>query len=92
MNTFAQIRARLGVTQESLAKALEMTQGNVSFYEKREQTVPPDVAGKLIEYAKSIGLELTYDMVYGATPLPSEAKPAPTPKPRSKPTEHAEAN
>lgn len=69
MTPFQAIRKRLGVTQAALAEALEKTQGNVSFYEKG-QAMPPDVAARLIEFARSRGLALTYDMVYGAAELP----------------------
>lgn len=71
MSTFKAIRSRLGVTQAVIAEALGVTQGNVSFYEKG-QTVPPAVAARLIEYADRCGLELSYDIVYGNAPLPSE--------------------
>lgn len=46
-----------------------MTQGNVSNYE-RGQTVPPDVAGRLVAYAKTKGVELSLDHIYGAKPIP----------------------
>lgn len=94
MNAFSAIRKRLGMTQSEIAVPLGTTQANVSFYENG-QTVPPGVAAKLIEFAKTRKLDLTYDMVYGAAALPPEQAPAAepsTPKPRSKPTEHAEAS
>lgn len=64
MNTIKTIRTKLGVTQAELAKALEMSQGNVAFYE-RGQTVPPDVARRLIVYAATLGHALTYEDIYG---------------------------
>lgn len=63
MSNFKAIRARLGVTQAAIAIPLDVTQGNVSFYENG-QTLPPDVAAKLIEFAKSKGVELNYDDIY----------------------------
>jgi putative transcriptional regulator len=69
MNAFRSIRERLRVTQAVIAEAIGVTQGNVSFYE-RGQTVPPDIAGKLIAFAASRGLCITYDHVYGAAELP----------------------
>jgi putative transcriptional regulator len=62
------IRAHLAVTQQALADAIGCTQGNVSNYEKG-QTIPPDVAGRLIEFAKTKGAEITYDHVYGSAEL-----------------------
>lgn len=41
------------------------TQGNVGHYE-RGQTVPPESAKRLIEYARSLGHVVTYDDIYGA--------------------------
>lgn len=59
------LRKQLEVTQEALADALGVTQGNVSFYE-RGQTIPPAVAGRLIEFAASRGVPLTFDDIYRA--------------------------
>lgn len=59
----------LGATQQELADGLGMTQGNVSNYE-RGQTVPPDVAARLVAYAKARGVELSLDHIYCAEPLP----------------------
>lgn len=72
---FKSIRLRLAVTQAEIASAIGVTQGNVSFYEKG-QTIPPEVAGRLIEFARTRGLEITYDHVYGATDLPAESAKA----------------
>lgn len=69
MNALKAIRARLEVTQSEIADALEVTQGNVSFYE-RGQTIPPDVASRLISFAASKGLPIGFDHVYGAKELP----------------------
>lgn len=59
------IRKQLGFSQADIAAAIGCTQGNVSFYE-RGQTIPPEVARKLIAVARRNGLMLTFDMVYGA--------------------------
>lgn len=72
MNSIRTIRQRLGVSQSELADALEVTQGNVSFYENG-QTVPPAVAQRLIDFAATKGHQLSYDHVYGAAPLPDLA-------------------
>lgn len=63
MNAIHAIRKKLGVTQAELARAIGVTQSNVSFYEKG-QTIPPTVAGRLIDYAKGLGTELTFDQIY----------------------------
>ena len=69
---FKAIRARIGATQASMAEALGVTQGNVSFYEKG-QTIPPSVAAKLIEFAKSHGHVITYDDIYAGDSASTEA-------------------
>jgi putative transcriptional regulator len=69
MSRIKSIRQHLGVTQQALACALGCAQGNVSFYEKG-QTVPPATAERLIAFAASRGLPLTFDHVYGGAALP----------------------
>lgn len=63
MNNIKSIRDRLGLTQTELAQALDMTQGNVSFYE-RGQMVPPNIASKLIDFAHTRGCCITFNDVY----------------------------
>ena len=69
MNAIRAIRSRLVASQSELADALEVSQGNVSFYEKG-QPIPPNKAARLIEFAKTKGLEIGYDHVYGVAELP----------------------
>lgn len=64
MNRIKAIRERLGLTQAELALALGRTQGNVGFYE-RGQTVPPEVAKRLICFAGERGVGIGYADVYG---------------------------
>jgi putative transcriptional regulator len=77
MNTIKSIRTRLGLTQAALAKGIGCTQGNVGHYENKGQTVPPDVARRLITYAASLGVPLTFDDVY-TPPPPASPEQAPT--------------
>lgn len=58
------IRDRIGITQAALGAELGCTQANVSAYE-RGQSIPSDMAGKLIEVARRYGLEITYNDIYG---------------------------
>jgi len=67
MNNIKSIRERLGVTQAVMAAGMGCTQGNVGHYEKG-QTVPPDAAKRLIEYAASLGHTITFDSIYGDLP------------------------
>jgi len=72
MKPIYQIRSRLGLSQAALARGIGVTQGNVSHYEKG-QTVPPDVAARLIEFASTLGVSLTFDDVYRPTKEASHA-------------------
>lgn len=65
MNNIKTIRTQLGLTQTELAKAMGCTQGNVGHYE-RGQTVPPDAARRLIEFASSMGHPITFNDIYMA--------------------------
>ncbi len=71
MNNIKSIRERLELTQAALATGLGCTQGNVGHYEKG-QTVPPDVAKRLITFAAERGVVITFDDIYRET----EAAPA----------------
>lgn len=64
MNAIQLIRKRLGVTQANLAAGIGVTQGNVSHYECGRQSMPPDVAVRLIDWARSLGHEVTFDQIY----------------------------
>lgn len=67
MNTISKIRTRLGVTQATLAKALGVSQGNVSNYE-HGQAMPAATAKKLIEFSITLGEIVTYNDIYGDAP------------------------
>lgn len=69
MNRMRLIRARLGVTQEELAAGIGCTRPNVTYYE-RGQTMPPAAARRLIAYAESLGVSLSFDQIYGDEELP----------------------
>jgi putative transcriptional regulator len=71
MSIFKVIREELlDVSQGELGLALECSQGNVSLLDKG-QTLMPDMAKKLISFAKQKGVVLTMDQVYGVAPLPA---------------------
>lgn len=70
MHNLKLIREKLGITQQAMAGGLGCTQGNVNHYE-RGQTLPPDAAKSLIAFAASLGLELSYDHIYGTKPIPA---------------------
>lgn len=64
MNKILEIRSKLGLSQRAIADALALSQGNVSHYECGRQEVPPDVARRLISFAESRGVTLTFDDIY----------------------------
>lgn len=73
MHNLKLIRERLGVTQQALADGIGCTQGNIGHYE-RGQTLLPEAASKLIEFAAVHGLAITFDHIYGAAELPELAE------------------
>jgi len=66
MNNVRHIRQTLGLSQDSLAEALGMTQGSVSQYELGSD-IPPRVARRLIDVAAAKGLEISFDDVYNTS-------------------------
>jgi putative transcriptional regulator len=64
MSNIKSIRERLKLTQSALAEGMGCTQGNVGHYEKG-QTVPPDAARRLIEFAHGMGHTVTFEDIYG---------------------------
>lgn len=73
MNHLKPIRLRLEMTQQAMATNLGCTQSNVGHYE-RGQTMPPEVARKLIQIAQARGLQIGFDHIYGTKPLPELAQ------------------
>lgn len=69
MHHLKPIRDRLGITQKAMADGIGCTQGNVGHYE-RGQTLPPEMARKVINFARLHGLELSFDHIYGSASLP----------------------
>ena len=70
MHNLKPIRERLGITQQVMADGIGCTQGNIGHYE-RGQTLPPEMARKVIEFCASKGLCITFDHVYGDAELPA---------------------
>lgn len=84
MNSFKAIRTQLGLTQQAFADEIGVSQGNVSHYENAGQTVPPEVARRVIAVAGKHGFICTFDDVYSETPVQLPTK-------RRRTTEKAEA-
>lgn len=70
------IRSALGMTQTELGDGIGCTQGNIGHYE-RGQTLPPEMARKVIEFCASKGLCITFDHVYGDAALPAAEQQEP---------------
>ena len=77
MHNLKSIRKRLGVTQQTLAAGIGCTQGNVANYE-RGQTLLPDMAKRVIDFAAGKGLALTMGQLYGTEPMVIESCPSVT--------------
>lgn len=71
MSTIRAIRELLGVTQSELGHVIGCTQSNVAHIENLGQTVMPDAARKIKEFAASKGVALTLGQIYGDEPLSS---------------------
>lgn len=78
MNHVKEIRLTLGLSQQALGRGIGCTQGNIFHYE-RGQTLPPDMAKRVIDFAASRGLPLTMGQIYGLEPLPEKTPEQPAP-------------
>jgi putative transcriptional regulator len=58
------IRKGLGLSQAQFAAGIGVTQGNVSHYECGRQQIPPDVAARIIAFAKTLDFAITFDDIY----------------------------
>ncbi len=77
MNLISTVRKQLDVTQAELADAIGVTQGNIGHYEKG-QLITPRVAARLIYFAQSRGLELSFNDIYSPFLVkPSRKRKAP---------------
>ena len=65
-NNIKLIRERLGLSQAAFAAAINVSQGNISHYERQQQAVPPDVAGRVIAAAHNMGIEVGFNDIYGS--------------------------
>lgn len=58
------LRKHLGLSQAEFAKAIGVSQGNISHYENQRQEVSPAVARRIIRFAKKKGVWITFDDIY----------------------------
>ena len=64
MSAIKTIRERLKLTQTDFGIALGVSQGSISFYEQGSIPIPPQTAAKLIEFAKSHGIKVSFNDLY----------------------------
>lgn len=76
MSNIKVIRERLKLTQSALALGIGCTQGNVGHYENKGQTMPPDMARRLIDFAGTQGLAITFNDIYMPELAPALMEPA----------------
>lgn len=67
MNPILEIRKQLDVSQSELAAAIGVTQSAVSQFEKGLATPSPDTVKKLINFAKTKGIDVSFDSIYAPT-------------------------
>ncbi|SQH12998.1 helix-turn-helix transcriptional regulator [Providencia heimbachae] len=63
-NNIKLIRKELGLSQSELASLLEVSQSNISHYERGSQRVPQDIASRVINLAGERGVPITFDDIY----------------------------
>lgn len=76
MNNLLSIRKRLGMSQTDFGEAIELSQGNVSHYECGRQSVPPDVARRIIKVAAERGHTVSFDDIYAEPAAEQSDTPA----------------
>lgn len=64
-NNLKAIRKKLGLTQGQLADMIGCTTSNVSHYERVGQRIRQEMAMRIVSVAKSLGLEITLEDIYG---------------------------
>jgi transcriptional regulator with XRE-family HTH domain len=64
MNPILQLRKRLKVSQADLGAELGVTQSAISQYEKGTSTPSPEIVRRLIEFAKTRGIEVSFESIY----------------------------
>ncbi|MBG5927581.1 helix-turn-helix domain-containing protein [Providencia rettgeri] len=63
-NNIKLIRKKLGLSQSEFASLIMVSQSNVSHYERGNQRVPQDIAGRVISLASERGVALSFDDIY----------------------------
>ncbi|MFM0243820.1 helix-turn-helix domain-containing protein [Paraburkholderia sediminicola] len=64
MSPILQLRKRLKVSQADLGAALGVTQSAISQYEKGTSVPSPEIVRRLIEFAKTAGIEVSFESIY----------------------------
>ena len=64
MNAIKKVRKELGMGQAEFAQAIGIKQPSISHYETGLHQIMPDVAGRLIAFAGSKGIKVTFDDIY----------------------------
>lgn len=66
------IRSRLDLSQQQLGAAIGVTQASVSLLERNERSTRPAIAGKIVSLARSRGLMIGFEHLYGGAQIPRE--------------------
>lgn len=67
ISTFKKIRREFNMTQAEFGQALNLSRLSISNYETFKRVIPPYVALRVIEYAKSRGIYSSLDEIYSET-------------------------
>ncbi|WP_454826066.1 helix-turn-helix domain-containing protein [Paraburkholderia xenovorans] len=64
MNGLIALRKRLKMSQTDLGDAIGVTQSAISQYERGDCLMTPDVAIRLVQFARARGIAATMDALY----------------------------
>ena len=66
-NNLRQIRKQLNLTQAKLAAAVGCTQSNIGHIEMQRQQIKSELANRIVNLARSRGLDVNVDYLYGGS-------------------------
>jgi putative transcriptional regulator len=69
LNNFRPVRKKLGLSQGAIAKALGVTQSNISHIESGNQGISQVIASRLILLAATSGVRIDYNDLFSSKEL-----------------------
>ncbi|QPB42197.1 helix-turn-helix transcriptional regulator [Rodentibacter haemolyticus] len=66
MNRISEFRKKINLTQQELAKEINITQGAIAHYETGRREPPINIAQRIISVMKNHGIDCTLDELFPA--------------------------